>query len=113
MIASVRALAGEEGRLALDAFKLPHHGSSGNVSQELLELIECPRYLISTNGSYFQHPTAEAIARVLKFGGSDKTLYFNYATAFTEVWADKALQRDYKYAAEYPAETEGTLVVTL
>jgi len=113
MTASLEGLVGDDGRLALDAFKLPHHGSSGNVSQELLELVDCPRYLISTNGSYFQHPTAEAIARVLKFGGAAKTLYFNYATDFTDVWGDEALQRGYDYVAEYPADTDGTLVVRL
>ncbi|WP_313401238.1 hypothetical protein [Stenotrophomonas sp.] len=113
LAASVAALAGDGGTLALDAFKLPHHGASGNVSQHLLELIDCRRYLISTNGNYFQHPRAEAIARILKFGGPRKAIYFNYATDFTSVWSDAALQREYDYVAEYSEATDGTLVVIL
>lgn len=113
MVSSLKALTTEGDRLQLDAFKLAHHGSSGNISQELLDLIECPRYLISTNGSYFKHPTAEAIARVLKFGGGEKTLYFNYESDFTAVWNDEALQRKYGYRVEYPLDESGTLLASL
>lgn len=111
LTASLRALRPDDGRLRLDAFKLPHHGSSGNVSEELLDLIECRRYLISTNSSYFQHPTAEAIARLLKFGGPDKTLYFNYDTDFTRLWDDTNLQQQFDYLTEYPPGSSGTLIV--
>lgn len=110
---SLQVLAPDGERLQLDAFKLPHHGSSGNVSEALLELIDCPRYLISTNGSYFKHPTREAIARLLKFGGANKTLYFNYDNGFTDIWKDTDLQQDYGYVAEYPPGSDGTLLVKL
>jgi beta-lactamase superfamily II metal-dependent hydrolase len=113
LIPSLQALIGDGERLPLDAFKLAHHGSSGNVSQQLLELVDCPRYLVSTNGSYFKHPTAEAIARVLKFGGANKTLFFNYDSDFTKVWLDDTLQADYGYQPEYPPGENGTLRVSL
>lgn len=110
---SMQALAVDGMRVRLDAFKLPHHGSSGNVSEALLGLIDCPRYLISTNGSYFKHPTREAIARLLAFGGPNKTLYFNYDNKFTDIWKDFDLQQDYDYLAAYPEGDDGTLLVTL
>jgi hypothetical protein len=113
VVPSLQALVTDGERLRLDAFKLSHHGSSGNVSQELLELIDCPRYLISTNGSYFKHPTAEAIARVLKFGGAGKTLYFNYASDYTSLWDDDELKEEYDYGVEYPGDEDGTLRVSL
>ena len=113
LLSSLQALVGAGKRLQLDAFKLPHHGSSGNVSKEMLELLDCPRYLISTNGSYFKHPTGEAIARILKFGGAGKTLYFNYASDYTSLWDDYGLKNDYAYHVEYPADGDGTLRVTL
>lgn len=99
------------GRLELDALKLPHHGSSGNVSQALLHLVKCSRYLISTNGSYFHHPAPEAIARLLKFGGRGKSLHFNYATEFTSRWCDEGLQRAYDYSVHYPPGPQGALMV--
>lgn len=110
---SLEALLPDGGRLALDAFKLPHHGSSGNVSEALLDLVECSRYLVSTNGSYFKHPSKEAIARLLKFGGPGKTLYFNYDSDFTGVWNDTDLQAQFDYLTEFPPDSAGTLVVTL
>lgn len=118
LTASVGQLAeAEGGTLALDAFKLPHHGSAGNVSQGLLERIACPRYLISSNGDYFSHPADEAIARLLKFGGPSKTLYFNYASDFTKPWRDDVLQAEYDYEVEFPTDNDdgidGTLVVSL
>jgi len=42
---------GEE-KLRVDAMKLPHHGSRNNVSRELIELLDCPRYLVSTKWQY-------------------------------------------------------------
>lgn len=113
LITSLDALSVDGQPVELDAFKLSHHGSAGNLSQALLERIRCPRYLISTNGSYFKHPTAEAIARLLKFGGARKTLYFNYASDHTQLWDDAQLQADYDYRAEYPSDEDGTLRVQL
>ena len=53
-------------RLPLDAFKLPHHGSMSNVDDVLLSLVDCPRWIVSTNGAVYGHPdrqTAELVAR--------------------------------------------------
>lgn len=113
LVPSLQALVENGEHLRLDAFKLSHHGSSGNISREMLELIECPRYLISTNGSYFKHPAAEAIARLLKFGGASKTLYFNYASDYTNLWDDANLRGAYNYSVEYPTDHDGTLRVSL
>jgi hypothetical protein len=79
------------GRLKLDLLKVPHHGSQKNVNVELLELLDCPRYLISTDGEQFYHPDRQAIARIVKHGGPTKTIYFNYATRHTDAWGDPAL----------------------
>jgi hypothetical protein len=52
-------------RLKVDAFKLPHHGSAGNVSNELLAALPSSRYIFSTSGAVFGHPDDEAVARVI------------------------------------------------
>jgi beta-lactamase superfamily II metal-dependent hydrolase len=114
LLSSLTMLAGTKKRVALDLFKVPHHGSDGNLSRELLAIMDCPRYLISTNGSYFKHPTPEAIARILKFGGKHKTIYFNYDTKFTSPWKSAAYQGKYGYTAVYPAKgAAGTLRISL
>lgn len=113
LISSLAMLLGDKDRVRLDAFKLSHHGSSGNTSRELLELVECSRYLISTNGAYFRHPNDAAIARVLKFGGPKKTLYFNYGSDYSSPWLDPTLQTTYGYTTKIPSTGNGSLVVVL
>jgi len=52
----------------LDACKLPHHGSKGNVTAGLIEALDCPLWLVSSNGVRFRHPDDAALARVVLKG---------------------------------------------
>lgn len=79
-----------DGKQSFDAVKLSHHCSARNFSKEMLELIECHKYLISSDGSKYGHPNKEVIARILernKTASNLSELYFNYPienTVFTE-----------------------------
>ena len=112
---SLNRLAAERGepRLAVSAFKLPHHGSRRNVSVDLLGAVACPLYLFSTDGSVFGHPDPEAVARVIRHGGPQPTLCFNYRSEFNQRWDDPALQERYGYRVRYPAAGDTGLVVDL
>jgi beta-lactamase superfamily II metal-dependent hydrolase len=112
---SLGRLAAERGeaRLPVSAFKLPHHGSRRNVSVELLGAVACPMYLFSTDGSVFGHPDPEAVGRVIRYGGPQPTLCFNYRSEFNQRWDDSALQERYGYRVRYPAAGETGLVVDL
>lgn len=50
--------------LHVDLFKLSHHGSRQNMTDELLELIEPAAILVCTDGSKFKHPDADALEKV-------------------------------------------------
>lgn len=114
LIESLNMIKGAARRLRLDAFKIAHHGSERNVTEELLQLVKCRHFLISTNGSYFEHPSMIAIARVVKFGGKDATLHFNYRSDFNKVWSTRGLRDRYGYRVEFPDESvNGTLTVSL
>jgi len=103
MVAAIKPLAAAEGgKLRLAAAKLAHHGSKYNVSSELLKLLDCRRYLISTNGSYFNHPDREAVARLIKYGGDNVEIAFNYESDETTVWKAKRLRDKWGYEASYP-----------
>jgi len=112
---SIRKLLASRGvpRLALAAFKLPHHASQNNLSRELLELLDCQRYLVSTNGDHFSHPDREAIARVIKYSAEKPSLHFNYRTRFNEVWDRPDLREKHGYTAHYPAEGKAGLKTSL
>jgi hypothetical protein len=99
--------------LELSAWKIAHHGSAGNTSRELLELVKCERYLVSTSGAHFKHPHRIAIARLLKYGGA-KEIVFNYRSNYSRVWDDADLKDEWKYEASYCKDGEdGTVVVKL
>jgi hypothetical protein len=98
-----RLLGGSSHKLMVDAFKLPHHGSRANINKELLNLLWCRRYLFSTNGNYFHHPDRESVARVIRHGGRDPMLFFNYYTEHNRIWDDVRLMRGkYPYEVFYP-----------
>ena len=60
---SIGRLLAERGltRLAVQLFKLSHHGSMGNVTAGLLGLIDPGTILVCTDGTRFGHPDLETI----------------------------------------------------
>jgi beta-lactamase superfamily II metal-dependent hydrolase len=108
-----RARGRENEKLMLDALKLSHHGSANATTVELLALLDCPRYLVSTNGNIFYHPDREAMARVILYGGKRPTLCFNYRSPLNELWDAPALKARYDYRTEYPPEGQAGLRVPL
>lgn len=73
-----------ENKLSVDFVKISHHGSKNNTSCELLDLIDCNNFIISTNGgnSSHKHPDRAVIARIVHHPTRDynklRTIYFNY-----------------------------------
>lgn len=112
---SLGRLAKERGekRMKLDAFKLPHHGSEGNLSVDLLTSIDCSRFLVSTDGGNgFDHPDDVAIARVIK-NAKKPQLIFNYRTKRNEHWDDAKLKKAHGYTTEYASDGVSGITVKL
>jgi beta-lactamase superfamily II metal-dependent hydrolase len=103
---------GPDNRLRLDLLKLPHHGSKANLSPELLSLIDCTHFAISTDGSRHGHPDREAIARLLVTDEErPKTLYFNAAQPSADLWNNATLKKKWAYATEIaPSDRPGIVV---
>jgi len=100
----------DPGTIELDLFKLPHHGSDGNIAEQLLRKVRAKRYLVSTNGSRYNHPDKAAIARVVKFGCAPE-LIFNYKTKFNRMWDAKALRDKYRYRTSFaPEKAPGSVI---
>ncbi|WP_147271037.1 ComEC/Rec2 family competence protein [Leclercia sp. W6] len=73
-------------KLNIDLVKISHHGSKHNTTWELLSLINCNRFIISTDGSRpYNHPNIETIIKIIinaiKAGFHKLYLYFNYQEA--------------------------------
>lgn len=82
--AALRRLAGALGRIRFDAIKVSHHGSLRNTSPSLLEVIDAPRYFISTNGDGHGHPDLPVLKAIVDRPGPPRELFFNYPSAASE-----------------------------
>ncbi|WPG21423.1 MBL fold metallo-hydrolase [Kosakonia cowanii] len=70
-------------KIDIDVVKISHHGSKHNTTLELLSLINCNRYIISTDGSRpYNHPDIETINKIIinaiNVGFPKIYFYFNY-----------------------------------
>jgi hypothetical protein len=114
LLAGLQRLADQQGvdRVAVDAVKLPHHGSKYNLSRELVNLLDANRFLFSTNGGIYRHPDPTAVARLV-VERDDSELFFNYRVATTERWESSRLQRRYRYGTAYPEAAEPGIVIPI
>jgi beta-lactamase superfamily II metal-dependent hydrolase len=98
--------------LEVDVFKLPHHGSRANLSPRFVEMIRARKVLVSTSGAIFEHPDAEAIARIVKKRWNCEFV-FNYRSEENEIWDHVATKQAYGYTTRYPTEKKSVVTVDL
>jgi beta-lactamase superfamily II metal-dependent hydrolase len=98
----VERLLAERGgsKLKLSVFKPPHHGSRFNLDLPLMRKIDAKDFLFSSNGRQTKHPHSESVARVLHTT-KKPTLWFNYETAFNDMWKPPATQKKLGYSAQF------------
>lgn len=105
---------GPDSRYRVDLYKVSHHGSQANTSEDLIRLLDCQEFAISTNGSRHGHPDPEAIARLLKCTpDGDKVLHFNYRFERTTPWQNGKLMSEYDYICCFPDQTPGYKVIDI
>ncbi len=112
MAASLSKLRQNGHPIALDAFKLSHHGSHGTHSVEVMKQIRSKRFLVSTDGSHHKHPHIESLARTVKHADGGIDLVFNYKSALTSKWDIKGLKNRFGYTTLYPAAEEAGMIRT-
>lgn len=96
--------------LRLDAIKVSHHGSQANTTESFLRRVRCRNFLVSTDGSIFGHPDAQAIERILAGAEKPARLVFNYRSPTTAPWDDAKRKKARKYATQFPAaESQGVV----
>lgn len=96
------------GPLQVDAWKLPHHGSAANVTDELLNAVDAKTLIFSSNGAYFEHPDKIAVAKVLRrYQGQGVRLLFNYRTQYNAMWDSASLKEYWGYSTEYGKAKQG------
>lgn len=112
----VRAERGLAAALPLAAFKLSHHASENNLTRELLEQIDCRRFLVSTDGSVHRHPDHLALLRILRYMTKRPEFCFNYRSDTTRPWDERkrdVTRKFQDYDARYPDDPAAGIVLTL
>lgn len=81
IVHALQTLQSQGCSMMFDAIKVSHHGSLRNTSPELLQLIDAPTYMLSSNGVGHGHPDFEVLAAIVdRAAAFSRTLYLNYAT---------------------------------
>lgn len=70
----------EENKLKIDIMKISHHASKKNTSTELLRLLDCTEFIISSDGSKHGLPNKQSLARIVSIMNKPVTFYFNYSS---------------------------------
>ena len=72
MFSSLKALGYSKLKpLICDYMTLPHHGSKGNTSNELLELVRCNKYIVTADGdNIYNLPNKETLVRTILYNRS-------------------------------------------
>ena len=115
MVPAMKALIDRrrlKGPLPVDAYKLSHHGSKANLSDELLGLIRAHHYVVSTDNSRFRHPDPEVIARII-LGRKGACLWFDYNTPQNRRWANSDLLAKYGHRVRFPTQPRNGVVLQL
>jgi len=97
-------------RVPFDLVKLPHHGSRNNVARALVQAIECPLWVFSSDGTTFRHPDAIAVSRVVRDAGGAPHLVFNVPSTFNGWWQRPEWQQVFGYTTTYGVPADGVTV---
>lgn len=104
---SLLKLKDDSYELLFDIVKISHHGSNKNISNRLIDLIDCNKFLFSTDGISHKHPDLETIAKiVVKKTEYQKELFFNYPLDILEKINDEVLKNQYNYEIKCQSEIE-------
>lgn len=108
----------EKKRLVVDYVKVSHHGSKGNTSDGLLNLVKCENFIISANGANRDHfPHKEIFARILRHNLREKNekikFIFNYDTPeIKSIFTEDELEK-YNFECIYPKKGENNVTIFL
>ena len=94
-------------KIWFDAIKIAHHGSKGNTSPTLLQLIDSDTFFISTNGNKHSHPDLVTLSRIVcRPTETFRKLIFNYKTEVSNTLDNPNLSSQFNYTVQYAENAE-------
>lgn len=86
VIASLKKLGYcKSNKIKIEYVKLSHHASKKNINNDLLEVLDCNKFIVSTNGLHANLPNKETFARILNYNEKSE-IYFNYPDLYKNIF---------------------------
>lgn len=83
----------KEKKLKINFCKIAHHASKHNTSNELVQMLDCSNYLISTQ-MVSERPSKECLSRIICNSLSKITFYSNYSIKKSKIFKEQEI-KDY------------------
>lgn len=100
----------KDNRLNLDFYKVSHHGSRHNTNEDLLALINCKNFIISTNKTNSGRPSKECMGRIVLSMGDGISFWFNYNMEEYHIFSSEELEEyDIEVKHEMDIDVEGVI----
>ena len=89
-------------KLKLKFVKLSHHGSIKNIDNDFLDLIDCQKFVILTNGKKFNHPSESTLELIYKQRREEESVefIFNYRNCYREKFSQEDKEK-YNFKANF------------
>ncbi|KOY37400.1 MBL fold metallo-hydrolase [Vibrio parahaemolyticus] len=81
----------EQMKIKIDCVKMSHHGSKYNTSYDFLNLIDCNKFIISTDGSLHGLPNKLTLARIIKTI-DNPCMIFNYPNLINKIFTKREIE---------------------
>lgn len=103
-----------DGRLHVNIFKVPHHGSKRNCSKEFFEQVTADTYVISADGKY-ENPDVETLYWIVESAnaaGRKVRLVFTNETPSTGLLLQKYKPDEFGYEVQFMAKDQHSIEVS-
>lgn len=80
-------------KLKVDCCKISHHASSHNTSSELIKLLDCNNYIISTCITGNNRPSKECLSRIIMNAEGKVVFYCNYEINFNKMFSKEEFDK--------------------
>lgn len=76
----------KENKLKVNCCKIAHHASRHNTTNELIQMLDCSNYIISTRKTTQGRPSKECLSRIICNSEKPITFYCNYELDYSKVF---------------------------
>ena len=87
-----------ENKLKVDFCKIAHHASKHNTSNELIQMLDCSNYIISTQLTKEGRPSKECLSRIICNTTLPVKFYCNYDIDASKIFTEKEIS---EYGMEF------------